>query len=78
MNTDFSVPEITDTNLVGADLRKTLADPLPAPRVFTRCDLRGADLGEPALDQAGHLRGTTITPAQAGALLSGLGITVSG
>ena len=39
-------------------------------------DLRGADLGEPGLDQAGYLRGAGISPAQAGAILASLGITV--
>ncbi|HIY42326.1 MAG TPA: pentapeptide repeat-containing protein [Candidatus Nocardiopsis merdipullorum] len=52
MSIDFSVSEITDANLTGADLREALAHPLDTPWVFTRCDLSDADLKDTDLTGA--------------------------
>jgi len=68
-----------EVDLSGADLNNTvwvesrLREVSWAGASFAGADLRGADLGEPTLAQAGHLRGATITPAQAGILLGGWG-----
>src|SRR5699024_6201436 len=72
-----------EADLSGADLSNTvwvesrLREVSWVGASFAGADLRGADLGQPTLAQAGQLRGATITPAQAGMLLGGLGIMVA-